>query len=32
MINGDSGIKISGVPLDNDGGEDFGDISPDHRR
>ncbi len=27
VINGNSGIKISGVPLANDGGEDFGDIS-----
>ena len=26
-INGDSGKKISGVPLANDGGQDFGDIT-----
>jgi len=26
-VNGDSGIKISGVPLANDGGEDFGPIN-----
>ncbi len=25
-VNGKNGIKISGVPLNNDGGEDFGDV------
>ena len=26
LVNGKNGIKISGVPLNNDGGEDFGDV------
>lgn len=26
IVNGDSGVKISGVPLSNDGGADYGDV------